>query len=38
MTRNYTYDNKTYNKHKVTDLSVKKKNTIFFYLQIIYTL
>lgn len=32
MTRNYTYDNKTYNKHKVTDLSVKKKNTIFRFI------
>ena len=28
MTRNYIYDSKTYKKHKVTDLSVKKKNTI----------
>jgi hypothetical protein len=25
MTRNYIYDNKTYNKYRMTDLSVKKK-------------
>ena len=28
MIRNYIYDNKTYKKHRVTDLSVKKKNSI----------
>jgi hypothetical protein len=28
MTRNYVYDNKTYQKYRVTDLSVKKENTI----------
>ena len=28
MTRNYIYDGKTYKKHKITDLSVKKKNTL----------
>jgi len=28
MTRNYVYDNKTYKKHKKTDLSIKKKNTL----------
>jgi hypothetical protein len=28
MTRNYIYDNKTYKKHKITDLSIKKKNTL----------
>ena len=28
MTRNYIYDNKTYKKLKITDLSVKKENTI----------
>ena len=27
MTRNYVYDNKTYIKHRITDLSIKKKNT-----------
>ena len=27
MIRNYVYDNKTYKKHKRTDLSIKKKNT-----------
>ena len=27
MTRNYMYDNKTYKKYRITDLSVKK-NTI----------
>ena len=34
MTRNYVYDNKTYKKHKITDLSVKKDNTLerFFYV------
>ena len=33
MIRNYVYDNKTYKKHKITDLSIKKKNTLkkFFY-------
>ena len=28
MTRNYVYNNKTYKKYRVTDLSVKKKNKI----------
>jgi hypothetical protein len=28
MIRNYIYDNKTYKKHKTTDLSIKKKNTL----------
>ena len=28
MIRNYVYDNKTYKKHKITDLSIKKKNTL----------
>ena len=28
MTRNYIYDNKTYKKHKRTDLSIKKENTL----------
>jgi len=28
MTRNYVYDNKTFKKHKITDLSIKKKNTL----------
>jgi hypothetical protein len=28
MVRNYVYDNKTYKKHKRTDLSIKKKNTL----------
>ena len=28
MTRNYIYDSKTYKKHKITDLSIKKKNSI----------
>ena len=28
MTRNYVYDNKTYKKHKITDLSIKKENTL----------
>ena len=33
MTRNFVYDNKTYKKLKLTDLSIKKDNTIerFFY-------
>ena len=33
MIRNYVYDSKTYKKHKVTDLSIKKENTLkkFFY-------
>lgn len=28
MIRNYIYDNKTYKKLKITDLSVKKENTL----------
>jgi hypothetical protein len=28
MTRNYIYDNKTYKKYRITDLSIKKENTI----------
>ena len=28
MVRNYIYDNKTYKKHKRTDLSIKKENTL----------
>ena len=28
MTRNYVYDSKTYKKYRITDLSVKKENTI----------
>ena len=28
MIRNYVYDNKTYKKHKITDLSIKKENTL----------
>jgi len=28
MIRNYVYDNKTYKKHKRTDLSIKKGNTL----------
>ena len=28
MTRNYVFDEKTYNKHRITDLAVKKKNKI----------
>ena len=33
LTRNYIYDNKTFKKHKTTDLSIKKENTLekFFY-------
>ena len=35
MTRNYNYDNKTYKKHKITDLSIKKENTLqrFLYIE-----
>ena len=34
MTRNYVYDSKTYKKHKLTDLSIKKKNSLerYFYV------
>lgn len=34
MTRNYIYDNKTFKKYRVTDLSIKKSNSIerFIYL------
>ena len=28
MTRNYIYDKKTYKKYKITDLSIKKVNTL----------
>ena len=28
MIRNFVYDNKTYKKHKITDLSIKKENTL----------
>ena len=28
ITRNYIYDSKTYKKYKITDLSIKKKNTL----------
>ena len=28
ITRNYIYDKKTYKKHKTTDLSIKKENTL----------
>jgi hypothetical protein len=28
MTRNFVYNNKTFKKYRVTDLSVKKKNTL----------
>ena len=28
MTRNYIYDNKTYKKYKITDLSIKKENIL----------
>ena len=35
MTRNYIYDNKTFKKHKSTDLSIKKENTLerFLYIE-----
>jgi len=35
MTRNFIYNNKTFKKYRVTDLSVKKKNTLtkFIYKQ-----
>ena len=34
MTRNYVYDTKTYKKHRITDLSIKKENTLerFLYM------
>tara|TARA_B110000444_G_C18685100_1_gene521572 strand:+ start:113 stop:547 length:435 start_codon:yes stop_codon:yes gene_type:complete len=28
MIRNYIYDNKTYKKHRITDLNIKKENSI----------
>jgi len=28
MVRNYVFDDKTYNKHKITDLTIKKKNKV----------
>ena len=44
MTRNYVYNNKTYEKYRVTDLSVKKQNKILteklgypqFYTQLVF--
>tara|TARA_B110000014_G_C19496323_1_gene268302 strand:- start:14 stop:448 length:435 start_codon:yes stop_codon:yes gene_type:complete len=35
MTRNYIYDNKTFKKYRVTDLSIEKSNSIerFIYLE-----
>ena len=35
MIRNYVYDNKTYKKYRITDLSIKKENTLerFLYLE-----
>ena len=35
MTRNYIYNDKTFKKYKITDLSVKKENTIerFIYIE-----
>ena len=33
MTRNYVYNEKTYQKHRITDLSIKKSNT---YVRNIY--
>ncbi|MDA9664096.1 hypothetical protein N9T49_00180 [bacterium] len=35
MTRNYTYNDRTFKKYKMTDLSVKKTNTIerFIYIE-----
>ena len=34
MTRDYIYDSKTFKKHRITDLSIKKENSIeyFFYI------
>ena len=34
MTRNYVYDNKTYKKHRITDLSIKKENTLERFLYV----
>ena len=34
MTRNYIYDTKTYKKHRITDLSIKKENTLEKFLYI----
>ena len=34
MTRNYVYDNKTYKKRKITDLSVKKENSLERFLYV----
>ena len=31
MTRNYVYNEKTYQKYRITDLSVKKSNTCLLY-------
>ena len=34
MTRDFIYDSKTFKKHRITDLSIKKENSIeyFFYI------
>ena len=34
MTRNFVYDTKTYKKYRITDLSIKKKNTLKRFLYI----
>ena len=34
MTRNYVYDSKTYKKYQITDLSVKKENTLERFLYV----
>ena len=34
MTRNYIYDDKTYKKHRITDLSIEKENTLERFLYI----
>ena len=38
MTRNYVYKEKTYQKYRLTDLSVKKSNSSHFFLQKIFLL
>ena len=34
MTRNYVYDAKTYKKHRITDLSIEKENTLERFLYV----
>ena len=38
MTRNFVYDSKTYKKHRITDLSIKKENTLERFMYVVNNL